>query len=60
MSLRFDIEGTPITAVARVAMSLFDKSRERFIHGVAFTAIDPGDQQLIVRRVVQIQSSDKS
>jgi hypothetical protein len=55
VSLRFDIEGMPIRATARVAMSLFDKSRERFVHGVAFTAIDPQQQATIVKRVVVLQ-----
>jgi hypothetical protein len=59
VSLRFDIEGTPITATARVAMSLFDKSRARFFHGVAFTAIDPKLQRTIVQRVVALRGSAK-
>jgi hypothetical protein len=55
VSLRFDIEGTPINATARVAMSLFDKTRSRFVHGVAFTSIDPQQQATIVKRVVVLQ-----
>jgi hypothetical protein len=57
--LRFDVEGTPISATALVAMSLFDKSRERFIHGVAFTAIDPHEQETIVKRVIALQHTDE-
>ncbi len=55
VSLRFDIEGLPISATARVAMSLFDKARSRFVHGVAFTSIDPQQQATIVKRVVVLQ-----
>jgi hypothetical protein len=36
-------------------MSLFDKSRARFVHGVAFTSIDPQQQEAIVQRVVTLQ-----
>jgi c-di-GMP-binding flagellar brake protein YcgR len=54
VALRFDIDGTAIRATARVAMSLFDKSRARFVHGVAFTTIDPNDQQRIIERVVEL------
>jgi hypothetical protein len=57
VSLRFDIEGTPITATARVAMSLFDKARSKFVHGVAFTSIDPLAQATIVKRVVILQGN---
>jgi c-di-GMP-binding flagellar brake protein YcgR len=59
VSLRFDIEGTPISATARVAMSLFDRARERYVHGVAFTSIDPAQRQTIVQRVVALQGSSK-
>jgi hypothetical protein len=55
VTLRFNIDGTPISATARIAMSLFDKSRARFVHGVAFTSIDPQQQQAIVQRVVTLQ-----
>lgn len=60
VSLRFDIEGTPISATARVAMSLFDKSRSRYVHGVAFTSIDPQAQATIVKRVVVLQGDKAS
>jgi c-di-GMP-binding flagellar brake protein YcgR len=60
VSLRFDVEGTSIRATARVAMSLFDRSRARYVHGVAFTSIDPAQQRAIVRRVVALQSGEKA
>ncbi len=60
VSLRFDIEGTPVSATARVAMSLFDAARGRFVHGVAFTAIDPAHQATIVRRVLSLQVGEKT
>lgn len=55
LALRFEVGGKPIAATARVAMSLFDQSRSRYVHGVAFTAIEPEQQQTIVRRVVELQ-----
>jgi hypothetical protein len=58
LSLNFDIEGTPITVTARIAMSLFDKARARFVHGVAFTAIDPRHQATIVA-LVMARSADE-
>jgi hypothetical protein len=54
VALRFHVGGTSIRATARVAMSLFDKSRARFVHGVAFTSIDPNDQLRIVEHVVEL------
>jgi hypothetical protein len=56
VTLRFDIEGTPITATARIAMSLFDEARSHFVHGAAFTAIDPEQQNTIQLRVVALQN----
>jgi len=49
--LQFELEGTPISVRARVAMSLYDRTRSRYIHGVAFTAIEPQQRERIVRRV---------
>lgn len=60
LSLRFEVSGSPVSATARVAMSLFDKTRDRFVHGVAFTAIDPEDQKIIVSRVVALQTADEA
>jgi hypothetical protein len=56
VTLRFDVEGTPIDATARIAMSLFDRSRKCFVHGAAFTAIDAAQQQTILRRVIELQA----
>ncbi len=53
--LRFDIKGRPVRATARVAMSLFNKSSARYIHGLAFTAIDPVEQKIIVERVFELR-----
>jgi hypothetical protein len=58
VSLRFDIDGTPIAATARVAMSLYDRSRARYFHGVAFTAIDPHQRETIVQRVDALRGGD--
>lgn len=55
LALRFELGGMPIEATARVAMSLFDQSRARYIHGVAFTSIEPEQQQTIVRCVIELQ-----
>jgi c-di-GMP-binding flagellar brake protein YcgR len=55
IALRFIVDGTPIVTSARVAMSLHDARRDRYVHGVAFTAIDPGAQQRIVDRVLALQ-----
>jgi len=54
LALRFIVDGTPVTLTGRVAMSLHDRSRDRFIHGVAFTIIDPHDRQTIVDRVLAL------
>jgi hypothetical protein len=51
IALQFELDGVPIAATACIAMSLFDRPRARFIHGVAFMSIDPLAQQAIVNRV---------
>jgi hypothetical protein len=51
VALQFELDGVPIAVTARVAMSLFDRSRARFLHGVAFTSIEPLAREAIVNRV---------
>lgn len=51
VALQFELDGVPIAVTARVAMSLFDGARGRFVHGVAFMTIDPLAREAIVNRV---------
>jgi c-di-GMP-binding flagellar brake protein YcgR len=59
IALRFVVDGTPIVSTARVVMSLFDKSRDRYIHGAAFTAIQPAHRQTILNRVFALHGADR-
>jgi hypothetical protein len=60
IALRFIVDALQITATGRIAMSLFDRSRACFIHGVAFTAIHPEMQEALVRRVVTLATPEHS
>ena len=51
VGLRFEIDGSPVSATARIAMSLYDAPRERYVHGAAFTAIAAAARATIVARV---------
>jgi c-di-GMP-binding flagellar brake protein YcgR len=56
LALTFDLFGTPVTATGRVVMSFFDGGRKLFLHGVAFAAIDPAQQDAILIRVTELQA----
>lgn len=60
VALNFDVAGMPVSATSRIVLSLYDKSRERFVHGVAFLAIDPEHQKAIVAQVVALGGGDAS
>jgi hypothetical protein len=51
VSLRFEVEQTQIRVTSRIAMSLHDRARECYVHGAAFTSIDPSDRLTIVAHV---------
>lgn len=38
----------------RIVLSFFKANEQRFYHGIAFTQIDPGDQDEIVRYVERL------
>jgi len=61
--LRFSIPSVPreIVAKGRIVLSFYNAEDNRFFHGVAFTSIDPRDQEEIVKYVsgeVQRQVGD--
>jgi c-di-GMP-binding flagellar brake protein YcgR len=53
MIVRFRLPGGEREIVARgkVVMSFYNGQEKRYMHGLAFTQIDPADQQSIVRFV---------
>jgi c-di-GMP-binding flagellar brake protein YcgR len=53
MIVRFRLPGGERDMVARgkVVMSFYNGQQRRYMHGLAFTQIDPADQQQIVRFV---------
>jgi c-di-GMP-binding flagellar brake protein YcgR len=53
ITLHFDLGDLAITASGVIALSFFDGGRQRFLHGVAFSAIDPAHQEAIVRHVTE-------
>jgi c-di-GMP-binding flagellar brake protein YcgR len=55
IALAFEMAGIPVTATGRVVMSFFDGGRKLFLHGVAFAAIDPAQQDAILVRVTELQ-----
>jgi hypothetical protein len=57
ISLRFEFEGVPIDAKARVVDSTFDRSRDGFFSSAAFTTIDPAQQQRIAERVAELRAA---
>jgi len=57
ISLRFEFEGMPISAKARVVDSTFDRSRDGFFSSAAFTTIDPAYQQKIAERVAALRAT---
>ncbi len=61
--LRFSIPTVPreIVAKGRIVLSFYNAEDNRFFHGIAFTSIDPRDQEEIVKYVsgeVQRQADD--
>jgi hypothetical protein len=60
VSLRFEFEGMPVVAKARVVDSAFDRSRDSFFSSAAFTAIDPVQQQRIAQRVTELRAAGSS
>jgi len=55
IELRFDVATVAVNATGHVVMSFFDGGRKRFLHGVAFAAIDPAQQDAILQRVSELQ-----
>ncbi|GAC1422735.1 MAG: hypothetical protein NVSMB64_31040 [Candidatus Velthaea sp.] len=53
LRLSFPVGEMPITPTGRVVMSFFDGGRKRFLHGIAFTAIDPAHRDAIAAKVAQ-------
>ena len=51
--MRFHLPGAGDETVARgrIVLSFFSAEEKRFFHGIAFTQIDPGDQQKIIAYV---------
>ncbi|MFN2460710.1 MAG: PilZ domain-containing protein [Candidatus Velthaea sp.] len=58
VELAFEVAGAPVACSARIVMSLFESTRKRFLHGVAFTAIEPAAQETIVRHVAVLQRAE--
>jgi c-di-GMP-binding flagellar brake protein YcgR len=62
--LRFTLPSVPreVVAKGRIVLSFYNAEDKRFFHGVAFTSIDPRDQEEIVKYVlgeVQRQVDDE-
>ncbi|GAC1541119.1 MAG: hypothetical protein NVS2B17_18150 [Candidatus Velthaea sp.] len=55
LRLAFPAGKVAMNPTGRVVMSFFDGGRKRFLHGVAFTAIDPAQQEAIVALVAELQ-----
>ncbi len=53
--LRFPIPGSEreVTARGRIVLSFFNAESKQYNHGIAFTQIDPKDQEELVRRVAE-------
>ena len=53
LMLRFPLPGVERTVVVRgrIVLSFYNAEDKRFMHGIAFTSIDPRDQEEIVRYV---------
>lgn len=51
LALTFPLDGAALSATGRVVLSYFDGGKKRFRHGIAFTAIDPGQQVIIATYV---------
>jgi PilZ domain len=60
VSIRFDFDGTPIVAKARIVDSTFDRPRGSFFSSAAFTSIDPDHQQKIEGRVIELRAAAKT
>jgi hypothetical protein len=56
LTIRFALEGNALCAVARIVLSAFDRSRQCFISGAAFTAIDPQARQQIAQHVTELRA----
>jgi c-di-GMP-binding flagellar brake protein YcgR len=52
--LRFTLPNVPreVVAKGRIVLSFYNAEDKRFFHGVAFTSIDPRDQEEIVKYVL--------
>jgi hypothetical protein len=57
VTIRFDFEGVPVVAQARVVDSMFDRSRDGFFSSAAFTSIDPVQRQRIAERVDELRAA---
>ena len=57
ISLRFDVEGTPIVATARIVLSAFDRAKQCYFSSAAFMAIDLESQLRIEQRVLELRAS---
>jgi hypothetical protein len=51
VTIHFPVEAQEIVASGRIALSFFDGTRARFLHGVAFTAISPDHRAVIAAYV---------
>jgi hypothetical protein len=60
ISLRFEFEGMPIVAKARILESTFDRSRDGFFSSAAFTTIDAAQQRRIAERVAELRAGGQN
>ena len=57
LRLAFPVGETAVNPAGRVVMSFFDGGRKRFLHGIAFTTIDPAHLTAIAARVGDSQQN---